>query len=267
MPRLRNQSWRAPFNYLHLLIENISYLSINTLGNSYYSSLESHIKSFEYLNSANILNIVTYRIIYLLNLIAIILFLLKSSQNRSPKQLFVHIIFLILIILTAIVLIITNHSYNLERYLFFISPLFIILISLGILNYPKSRLKTILVLIIITSFTLGLIKQYKTISRDSDHRPLISSISKNYNKDSAIILEPFGIDHMYRYYLRDYKFFNIKDTSLFNNYEKFWVVIDYRSPFYKKFKEGIPESLKSKLKRHWEYDKVKLLYLERNSLK
>lgn len=275
MDLIKGQTWRIPFNYKDLLVENVNFLLDNTLG--MFTQSLFFIKSVEdsvaNIGLAHIKESVLLIIIIPLNLAAVIYFLFMSFKSRMRDQLLQYF-FLFMIIMTAMVFYVTNHIYYLYRYLFFLSPVFAAMMALGYLNSGRMVLKKIFLAVLLGSYGLGLYFYYTEPSRDSDHREIVSIINANYKQGDAIMLLPIEIRHNYLYYFRNSRFVKSYDDFRDINKEgrksgEYWVAVDYRSKYFFMPSEELlksPEFKDYKIERVWNFERTRLVLISRNNI-
>ncbi len=177
--------------------------------------------------------------------IGIGLFLLWRGTRAADRVGLLPTLFFLPVLLICGVLLVIRQHMDFGRYLLLITPYYFLLLAAGIMALGARWKRGLAIGLVSLPMLLGLKAHYRAPSFDSDYRPVARLLTQEWQPEDRILVDPQYLDRCLRYELRgtplsqalppaDPPAAPLRDQLDGIQSTRVWVVLDYRSPEFRR---------------------------------
>jgi len=156
------------------------------------------------------------------------------------------VLFFLPVILISGILLVIRQYMDFGRYLTMITPYYFLLLAAGVMTIRGWGKRGIAIGLVSLPMVLGLKAHYRASSFDSDYRPVAAVLLREWQRGDGILVDPAYLDRCLRYELRETPLSQalppadspgvpLHDRLRGIRSARVWVVLDYRSPDFRRF--------------------------------
>jgi len=156
------------------------------------------------------------------------------------------VLFFLPVILISGILLVIRQYMDFGRYLTMITPYYFLLLAAGVMTIRGWGKRGIAIGLVSLPMVLGLKAHYRASSFDSDYRPVAAVLLREWQRGDGILVDPAYLDRCLRYELRETPLSQalppadspgvpLHDQLRGIRSARVWVVLDYRSPDFRRF--------------------------------
>lgn len=156
------------------------------------------------------------------------------------------VLFFLPVILIGGLLLVIRQYMDFGRYLTMITPYYFLLLAAGVMTIRGWGKRGVAIGLVSLPMVLGLKAHYRASSFDSDYRPVAAVLLREWQRGDGILVDPAYLDRCLRYELRETPLSQalppadspgvpLHDRLRGIRSARVWVVLDYRSPDFRRF--------------------------------
>jgi mannosyltransferase len=156
------------------------------------------------------------------------------------------VLFFLPVILIGGILLVIRQYMDFGRYLTMITPYYFLLLAAGVMTIRGWGKRGVAIGLVSLPMVLGLKAHYRASSFDSDYRPVAAVLLREWQRGDGILVDPAYLDRCLRYELRETPLSQalppadspgvpLHDRLRGIRSARVWVVLDYRSPDFRRF--------------------------------
>ena len=156
------------------------------------------------------------------------------------------VLFFLPVILISGILLVIRQYIDFGRYLTMITPYYFLLLAAGVMTIRGWGKRGVAIGLVSLPMVLGLKAHYRASSFDSDYRPVAAVLLREWQRGDGILVDPAYLDRCLRYELRETPLSQalppadspgvpLHDRLRGIRSARVWVVLDYRSPDFRRF--------------------------------
>jgi hypothetical protein len=156
------------------------------------------------------------------------------------------VLFFLPVILIGGILLVIRQYMDFGRYLTMITPYYFLLLAAGVMTIRGWGKRGVAIGLVSLPMVLGLKAHYRASSFDSDYRPVAAVLLREWQRGDGILVDPAYLDRCLRYELRETPLSQalppadspgvpLHDQLRGIRSARVWVVLDYRSPDFRRF--------------------------------
>ncbi len=156
------------------------------------------------------------------------------------------VLFFLPVILISGILLVIRQYMDFGRYLTMITPYYFLLLAAGVMTIRGWGKRGVAIGLVSLPMVLGLKAHYRASSFDSDYRPVAAVLLREWQRGDGILVDPAYLDRCLRYELRETPLSQalppadspgvpLHDRLRGIRSARVWVVLDYRSPDFRRF--------------------------------
>jgi mannosyltransferase len=156
------------------------------------------------------------------------------------------VLFFLPVILIGGLLLVIRQYMDFGRYLTMITPYYFLLLAAGVMTIRGWGKRGVAIGLVSLPMVLGLKAHYRASSFDSDYRPVAAVLLREWQRGDGILVDPAYLDRCLRYELRETPLSQalppadspgvpLHDQLRGIRSARVWVVLDYRSPDFRRF--------------------------------
>jgi mannosyltransferase len=156
------------------------------------------------------------------------------------------VLFFLPVILISGILLVIRQYMDFGRYLTMITPYYFLLLAAGVMTIRGWGKRGVAIGLVSLPMVLGLKAHYRASSFDSDYRPVAAVLLREWQRGDGILVDPAYLDRCLRYELRETPLSQalppadspgvpLHDQLRGIRSARVWVVLDYRSPDFRRF--------------------------------